>query len=168
MKENNERGPLFTRHSPTVTVAEERQRYMPQGLSLNSTKEKATLPQKMWLTVQRSWQFENVLLVAEFLPGKMQSQKAEGVRFVVHFLGYFLKTSGGCCWRQFSIGLSFQAFLASRSNSFVSDHLCKDICIVNNMEARDTLSLLKQWASKLVAQCETFRFPRCSESLRIP
>ena len=34
------------------------------GLSLNSTKVKDTLPQKMWLAVQRSWQSVNLLPVA--------------------------------------------------------------------------------------------------------
>lgn len=62
----------MTRYSHTVTVAEHWRHIpqVPQVLSLNSTKEKATLLQKMWLAVQRSWQFVNFLLVAEFLPGK--------------------------------------------------------------------------------------------------
>lgn len=71
-KENNKQGntldKVFTysnsgghwRHSPQF----------PQVLSLNSTKEKATLLQKMRLAVQRSRHFVSLLLVAEFLPGK--------------------------------------------------------------------------------------------------
>lgn len=123
----NER-PVSTRYSPQVTIPEEHWRTCPEGPSPRSTKEKATLPPENMVSNLKVMAIRELISCGRVFSRRdvvSKSRKVFGLCFTLWL--FSMKPAANVVERQFSVGLSFSVYLASRSADFCPRlYLCSE------------------------------------------